>query len=54
MNDGLSSHGLYIVCETCETAIDFPDDYAAEQGVCRQCGVAFLIDTATAADSRAS
>ena len=48
MNDGLASAGLSpkgldIVCETCESDIDFPDEYA-DLGVCRQCGVAFLID----------
>ena len=43
MNQGLASAGLSIVCETCESDIDFPDDYA-DLGVCRQCGVAFLID----------
>ena len=43
MNHGLASAGLSIVCETCECDIDFPDDYA-DIGVCRQCGVAFLID----------
>jgi hypothetical protein len=43
MNHGVASAGLSIVCETCESDIDFPDDYA-DLGVCRQCGVAFLID----------
>ena len=49
-SDGLSPRGIDTVCETCESDIDFPDDYA-DLGVCRQCGVAFLID-APAADSR--
>jgi hypothetical protein len=43
--DGLSLHGLSILCETCESVIDFPDDSAASTGVCRQCGIAFLIDS---------
>jgi hypothetical protein len=54
MNHGLTSVGLAIVCETCESDIDFPDDYA-EVGVCRQCGVAFLVDApASAAETHAS
>jgi hypothetical protein len=47
MNHGLTSVGLAIVCETCESDIDFPDDYA-DVGVCRQCGVAFLVDAPSA------
>lgn len=43
MNHGLALVGLAIVCETCESDLDFPDDYA-EVGVCRQCGLAFLAD----------
>jgi hypothetical protein len=44
MNDGLTSSGLSVVCETCESDIDFPDDSTAETCVCRHCGMAFLID----------
>ena len=52
--DGLLSHGLSTVCETCESDIDFPDDHA-ELGVCRQCGIAFLIDApASTAEIHAS
>ena len=53
MNHGLASVGLAIVCETCESDIDFPDDYA-DIGVCRQCGVAFLIDAEPAAGDASS
>lgn len=35
--------GLAIVCDTCESEIDLMDD-AAERGVCRHCGMAFLLD----------
>jgi len=42
--DGLSLHGLSILCETCESVVDFPDDNTAQTGICRQCGIAFLID----------
>jgi hypothetical protein len=44
---GLSSLGLSTVCETCESDIDFPDDFA-DVGVCRHCGIAFLIDAPAA------
>ncbi len=50
---GLSPHGLDTVCETCESDIDFPDDYA-DIGVCRQCGVAFLIDAEPSAAAHVS
>ena len=48
---GLSSLGLSIVCETCESDIDFPDDFA-DVGVCRHCGIAFLIDAPATAATR--
>lgn len=50
---GLASHGLSVVCETCESDLDFPDEFATETGVCRQCGIAFLLDAAPAASIRA-
>jgi hypothetical protein len=50
---GLSPRGMDTVCETCESDIDFPDDYA-DLGVCRQCGVAFLIDPPAAAAENVS
>ena len=40
---GLTSQGLFVVCETCESDLDFADDFS-DTGVCRQCGIAFLID----------
>jgi len=52
VDTGLSPRGEDIVCETCESDIDFPDEFA-EVGVCRQCGIAFLIDApASAAATR--
>ena len=50
---GLSPRGMDTVCETCESDIDFPDEYA-DLGVCRQCGVAFLIDAPAVDASRVS
>ena len=51
---GLSPRGMDTVCETCESDIDFPDDYA-DLGICRQCGIAFLIDApAVDAETHAS
>ena len=43
MNDSLVDQGLALVCETCECEIDFPDEVASEVGICRQCGIAFLV-----------
>ncbi|MFL6088961.1 MAG: hypothetical protein ACJ71Z_02345 [Aeromicrobium sp.] len=51
MSDGLAWHGLSMICETCESDIDFPDDDVMSLGVCRQCGIAFLLD-APAANER--
>lgn len=51
MSDGLAWHGLSMICETCESDIGFPDDLTAETCVCRQCGMAFLIDPPVAAES---
>jgi hypothetical protein len=48
MNDSLVDQGLALVCETCECEIDFPDDRGAEVGICRQCGLAFLMESPTA------
>jgi hypothetical protein len=50
MSESLADLGLALVCETCECEIDFPDGLASEVGICRQCGMAFLVDEA-AADS---
>jgi hypothetical protein len=43
VNDSLIDSGLTMVCETCESEIDFPDEVASEVGICRQCGMAFLV-----------
>ena len=43
MNESLVDDGLHMVCETCESEIDFPDEIASEVGICRQCGIAFLV-----------
>jgi hypothetical protein len=43
MSESLVDEGLHMVCETCETEIDFPDEVASEVGICRQCGMAFLV-----------
>jgi hypothetical protein len=53
MTDGLAPSGLSIVCETCESDIDFADD-SAELGICRQCGLAFFVETATDRATQAS
>lgn len=49
MSDGLTSYGLSIVCETCESDIYFADDH--ESGLCRTCGLAFLIDGPMSVDA---
>lgn len=43
MDYSLTQLGLAVVCEACEGEIDLLDD---EQGsaLCRQCGVAFLVE----------
>lgn len=43
MTESIDLVGLDLVCETCESEIDFPDD-SADSGVCRHCGLAFLVD----------
>lgn len=43
MDDGLTTLGLSVTCEACESDLDFVDAFA-EVGVCRQCGIAFLVD----------
>jgi hypothetical protein len=48
MNDSLVEQGLALVCETCECEIDFVDDASAEVGLCRQCGLAFLLEPTVA------
>lgn len=51
--DGLSLHGLAPLCETCESVIDVPDDVTTDAGVCRQCGIAFLMDPPAVLSERA-
>lgn len=43
MDESLVSTGLALTCETCESEIEFPDEIASEIGICRQCGMAFLV-----------
>ncbi|MGA8851836.1 MAG: hypothetical protein WB508_08960 [Aeromicrobium sp.] len=42
--DSVVSLGLAVVCETCESEIDLLDG-SADHGVCRHCGIAFLLDS---------
>jgi hypothetical protein len=44
MRHSLAHIGLALVCETCDGEIDLPDDLEAGTGMCRQCGIAFLVD----------
>jgi hypothetical protein len=53
MSDGVTSAGLSIVCEACECALDFNDDFT-DIGICRQCGIAFLVDPPSVAATQAS
>ena len=39
-----ASIGLAMACEACEGDIDLPADLASGTGMCRQCGIAFLVD----------
>lgn len=41
--DSLVSFGLAVMCEACESEIDLIED-SADHGICRHCGVAFLLD----------
>jgi hypothetical protein len=43
-NESPTDLGMELVCETCESELDFLDDGRSDTGVCRQCGIAFLID----------
>jgi hypothetical protein len=54
MSESLADLGLALVCETCECEIDFTDDLASEVGICRQCGMAFLVDAPAAASASRS
>lgn len=41
--DSLVSLGMAVMCEACESEIDLVED-VADRGICRHCGVAFLLD----------
>lgn len=41
---GLGLSGLFVVCATCESELEFAEDPTRELGFCRACGEAFLVD----------
>jgi DNA-directed RNA polymerase subunit RPC12/RpoP len=52
VTESLVDLGLAVICETCESEIDLDTD--PTMGVCRQCGLAFLIEPEPTARSVAS
>ena len=54
MNDSLIDAGLALVCETCESEIEFAEDLESEVGICRECGLAFLVQAPAARSSSRS
>jgi hypothetical protein len=42
MTESLVDLGLAVTCETCESEIEL--DAASSEGLCRQCGLSFLLD----------
>lgn len=42
MTESLIDLGLAVACETCESEIEL--DTSSSEGLCRQCGLAFLLD----------
>ncbi|WP_162891345.1 hypothetical protein [Aeromicrobium sp. A1-2] len=44
MRTSLHHVGLAMECEACGDDIDLPADLESGTGVCRQCGIAFLVD----------
>jgi hypothetical protein len=44
--------GLVLVCETCDGEVDLPDELESGTGLCRQCGIAFVVDAPYAAERR--
>jgi hypothetical protein len=44
MATSLRHIGLALICETCDGEIDLPEDLESGNGICRQCGIAFLVD----------
>ena len=52
MTESLVELGLAVICETCESEIELGTDSA--EAVCRQCGLAFLLDLGSTARAVAS
>jgi hypothetical protein len=51
MTESLVDLGLAVTCETCESEIEL--DATSCEGLCRQCGLSFLLDgPATSAGGR--
>ena len=50
MDTSLRSLGLMLLCEVCEAEIDLPDNLVEGTGICRHCGIAFILDAPYAAD----
>ncbi len=44
MRHSLELIGLAMTCETCEGEIELPEDLESGTSMCRQCGIAFLVD----------
>lgn len=44
MRQSLAHIGLAMVCEACNGEIELPEDLESGSGMCRQCGIAFLVD----------
>lgn len=42
MTESLIDLGLAVACETCESEIEL--DASSSEGLCRQCGLSFLLD----------
>ncbi|MEJ7635422.1 hypothetical protein [Aeromicrobium sp.] len=53
MRHSLAHIGLALACETCEGEIDLPEDLTSGNGICRQCGIAFLVDAPYVTTDRA-
>jgi hypothetical protein len=49
MTESLVDLGLAVACETCESEIEL--DTGSTEAICRQCGLAFLLDTGTKPES---
>lgn len=45
MTESLVDLGLAVTCETCESELEL--DATSSEGLCRQCGLAFLLDSPT-------